>query len=83
MANQTNPITSLSGVDVQREETRTTLAYISLGGYIFILILILIIGWWILRQNIEDVLKILTTTASILGGIIGAIIGFYFRGKEE
>ena len=78
-----NPINGLPGVEVNREETRTRIAYIALYGYIGLLVLIILVGWWILRLQIDDVLKILTATAGILSGIVGAIIGFYFKGSDE
>ena len=78
-----NPVNSISGVEIQREQTRTRIAYIALYGYIGLLTIIVIIGWWILRKEIDQVLKILTAVAGILSGIVGAIIGFYFRDNEK
>ena len=83
MAVSSNPVNSLSGVEIQREKTRTRIAYIALYSYIGLLTIIIIIGWWLLCLPIDDVLKILTAVASILSGIVGAIIGFYFRDKEK
>lgn len=71
------------GVHLERERTRTRIAFIALYSYIGLLTLIIVIGWWILHLGIDDVLKILTAVAGILSGIVGAIIGFYFRDKEE
>jgi hypothetical protein len=36
-----------------------------------------------LQLAIDDVLKILTTTAGVLSGVVGAVVGFYFRGERE
>lgn len=83
MANAVSPISALSGVEIKRETTRTNLAYISLGGYVLILFVILLVGRNALNGKIDDVLKVLTTVSSILGGIVGAIIGFYFRGRDD
>lgn len=83
MAVSSSPINGIPGVEIQREQTRTRIAYIALYGYMGLLSIIIIIGWWILHLQIDDVLKILTTVAGILSGIVGAIIGFYFRDQQK
>lgn len=83
MAISSNPVNSISGVEIQREQTRTRIAYIALYDYIGLLAIILIICGWILKNLIDEVLKILTAVAGILSGIVGAIIGFYFRDQEK
>ncbi|MGC2237210.1 MAG: hypothetical protein WA584_13680 [Pyrinomonadaceae bacterium] len=75
-------IPGISGVEEKLEETRRHLAYTALGGFLGILVLVIIIGWAILKAPVDEVLKIITTIAGILGGVVGAIIGFYFRSKE-
>lgn len=75
-------IPSMPGVEVGRESTRRIIAYIAIGGFLLVLTGILIGGWFIMRAGVDDVLKVLTTTASVLGGIVGAIVGFYFQTKE-
>lgn len=76
------PPPSIPGVETQREFTRTALALGSLGGLLLLLVIILL-GWIYLHLPIDDVLKVLTTTAGVLTGIVGAIIGFYFRGNGQ
>lgn len=83
MPNAITPVPALPGIEIEREETRTNLAYISLGGYIFLLVLILAIGLGLSKTLVDDTLKILSAVASILGGIVGAIVGFYFRGETK
>lgn len=83
MSVSSSPINGMPGVEIQREQTRTRIAYIALYGYIGLLTIIIIIGWWYLRLQIDDVLKILTAVAGILSGIVGAIIGFYFRDQQK
>ena len=73
---------SLSGVESIREETRKWVAYIALVGF-FVILATILVGWLTLRFPIDDVLKVLTTTASILSGVVGAVIGFYFRGSDN
>ena len=75
-------ISEMSGVEQKIEETRQYIAYTALGGFLGLLILVVIVGWAILKTPVDEVLKILTTIAGILGGIVGAIVGFYFRAKE-
>ncbi len=75
-------IPSIPGVEVWKESTRRIIAYVAIGGFLFVLTLILIGGWFVLQAPVDDVLKVLTTTASVLGGVVGAIVGFYFQTKE-
>lgn len=83
MATSSNPIPSMPGVEIQREQTRTKIALIALCSYLGLLFLIIIVGWWVLALKVEDILKVLTAVAGILGGIVGAVIGFYFRDREK
>jgi len=59
------------------------MAYGSLFGFLSILATIIIVGWLWKRILIDDVLKILTTTAGVLSGVVGAVVGFYFRGDDK
>ena len=72
-----------AGIEVARESTRKYIAYSAMGGFLGILSLIVIVGWIILRLPVDDVLKVLSTTAGVLSGIVGAVIGFYFRGENH
>lgn len=75
-------IPSIAGVQIIRESTRRIIAYGALAGFFGILVLIVVGGWLVLKASVDDVLKVLTATASVLGGVVGAIIGFYFQAKE-
>jgi hypothetical protein len=75
----TEEVPALSGVDVVREETRKWLAWIAMGGYIVLLFTILII--WGVGGGTDDVIKILTATGSLLSGIVGAVVGFYYKSE--
>ena len=74
-------ISEMPGVQLEIEGTRKHLAYAALGGFLGILVLVIIIGA-ILKSPVDEVLKLITTIAGILGGVVGAIVGFYFRSKE-
>ena len=74
---------AISGVEAKREETRKWIAYIALGGFFFLLGLIIIFGWLVKGGSIEDITQILTTTSGVLSGIVGAIVGFYFRETKD
>jgi hypothetical protein len=65
------------------EFTRRWLAYISLVGYLVLIAAIVLIGWLWVGMKIDDVLKVVTTVAGLLGGVVGAIIGFYFRDTKS
>ena len=75
-------ISDLPGVELGKETTRRNMAYGSLFGYLLILATIITVGWLWKRIMIDDVLKVLTTTAGVLSGVVGAVIGFYFRGDK-
>jgi hypothetical protein len=75
-------IPSLGGVDLTRETTRQYMAYGALYGFLLLLATIIIGGWLWRRINIDEVTKILTTTSSVLSGVVGAVVGFYFRGED-
>jgi ABC-type xylose transport system permease subunit len=75
-------IADLPGVEIGIETTRRNLAYGSLFGFLGIIATIVFIGWLWKRIAIDDVLKILTTTTGMLSGIVGAVVGFYFRGDK-
>ena len=81
MANQYE-LTPMQGIEISNDLTRRNLAYGALGGYIFLLAIIVLIGWMGLQRTLEDVLKIVTTLSAVLSGIVGAIIGFYFKEKD-
>ena len=72
----------LPGVTISREESRRNIAYGAFGGFLILLLLIIGVGWLALRLPVDDVLKVLTATSGVLSGIVGAIVGFYFRGEE-
>lgn len=73
----------LPGVEVTRETTRRFIAYVALCGYLALMGGILILGWGFVGANMDDVLKVLTTTAGILSGVVGAVIGFYFQAQQR
>jgi hypothetical protein len=79
----TAPTPTLPGVDPTREETRKYMAYGALFSFLGLLTVIVVVGWMWLQLAIDDVLKILTTTAGVLSGVVGAVVGFYFRGERE
>ena len=76
------PTPAIAGIDLTREETRKYMAYGALFSFLGLLAVIVLAGWMWLRLGIDDVLKILTTTAGVLSGVVGAVVGFYFRGEE-
>jgi hypothetical protein len=74
---------AMPGVEIAREGTRKYMAYGALGGFLGLLALIVFVGWIMLKLPIEDVLKVLSTTAGVLSGVVGAVVGFYFRGEDK
>lgn len=79
---KTGGIMDTPGVEILREKTRQFIVFLAMGSFIGIIVAIILIGWMYLKLPIDDVQKILTITGSILTGIVGAIVGFYFRNKD-
>lgn len=75
-------IPDLPGLSISREDTRKKIAYVSVGAFFFIIAIVVVGGWMILGANIDDIIKLLTAVSGVLSGIVGAIVGFYFRGDE-
>jgi TRAP-type C4-dicarboxylate transport system permease small subunit len=70
------------GVEETPEKTRKYIAWIAIGGLFVTLLVIIIGGWLISGKTIDDTLKVLTTAMGILTGMVGAIIGYYFRSES-
>lgn len=75
-------VPQISGLEISAETTRRNMAYGALFGFLALLATIIIVGWLWKRIPIDDVLKILSTTAGVLSGVVGAVVGFYFRGND-
>jgi hypothetical protein len=76
-------VAQMPGLEIINETTRRNMAYGSLFGFLGIQAAIIFIGWLWVRLPIDDVLKVLTTTAGVLSGVVGAVVGFYFRGVDR
>lgn len=72
----------LPGLSIVRERTRTIIAYVAVGVFFGLVVLIVLLGWGLLRTNIEDIVKLLSAVSGVLSGIVGAIVGFYFRSED-
>lgn len=78
-------IPGIVGLEIIREGTRKAIAYGSVGSFFLILGLVTLLGLaaWVMRGvELEGVLQLLTTVAAVLGGVVGAVVGFYFREEE-
>jgi len=76
-------VPDVTGLDYGKETTRKNMAYGSLFGFLALLAVIIIFGWLWKGVAIDDTLKVLTTTAGMLSGIVGAVVGFYFRSDSK
>lgn len=74
-------ISSMTGIDATHETTRRNITYVAICGFILLLAAMVVGGWLVLRISADEMLKVLTATASVLSGVVGAIIGFYFQTK--
>lgn len=75
------PDKELQGLEEVRENARRTIAYATLGGFLGVIAVVIVLGM-ILGRPVDDTLKYLTFIASALGGIVGAVVGFYFGGEH-
>lgn len=70
-----------TGVEVVQEQTRRDIAIAVLGS--FLLFILIIILAWLAGFPREDAMAMLTTVSSIVAGIVGAIVGFYFKSLDD
>lgn len=51
----------------------------------FVVIIGAIVLAWIFKAGVsaDDIVKVLTTVSGIMAGLVGAVTGYYFRGRVE
>lgn len=69
------------GVSEVRENTRGKLAHWVVGAYLTF-ILLLIFPWLYRDPDIDKLIDLLMAVSSVTAGIVGAVVGFYFRSEE-
>lgn len=67
----------------KREGTRGFFSIIFLGGFIFLLTLGMVLGFFMDGNQLDNTREILLTIAGILSGPMGFVVGYYFRRSEE
>jgi hypothetical protein len=72
----------LSGVHEERQGTRRAIAIIAIAMYFGTLGLLVLVGWLGFNKPVNDIEKLLAVTAAVLGGVVGAVVGFYFKGEN-
>jgi len=77
-----SPVGQMLGVEQAREESRRYIAYLAIGSFLALLAVIIVVGWIVLNLPVDDVLKVITAIASVLSGVVGAVVGFYFRSED-
>ena len=72
-----------------REKFTFVIALIFVCAYV-VIIAGIVLAWAISKVadsipdiSADDVVKMLTTVSGILAGLVGAVAGYYFRGREE
>jgi LytS/YehU family sensor histidine kinase len=69
-------------VALAREKARAYLAYWVLGCFLLAILIAVVGGLWF-AKSVDDAIKLLTCVSSILSGVVGAIIVFYFEKKQN
>jgi VIT1/CCC1 family predicted Fe2+/Mn2+ transporter len=82
MALPTVQVPEVAGVEEAREQTRKYIAWVAIIGLFATLITIVVGGWLLNNKSIDETLQMLTTAIGVLAGIVGAIIGYYFRSEQ-
>jgi hypothetical protein len=84
------PAPSLGGVELVREDTRRKLAFLAIGGFFFLVALIVGGTFAFIRFSPADgafdlkaAQEFLLAFGSVFSGIIGAVIGFYFGSDDK
>ncbi|MBD3281001.1 hypothetical protein GF389_05825 [Candidatus Dojkabacteria bacterium] len=70
-------------VKEKREITRSTFALIFLVGFLILLALGLILGFFMEGDQLSNTQEVLLTISGILSGPLGFVVGYYFRRSEE
>ncbi|GAA4467400.1 hypothetical protein GCM10023189_51020 [Nibrella saemangeumensis] len=81
---RTGRIPVLSGVQQGKATTlRKYVALLALIAYFTLLSFIVYMAYNSAnREEFDRTMQLFTTTAGILGGVVGAIVGFYFREEK-
>jgi len=64
----------------KREDTRSSIALSYVIGYLILVLVILIRGFWL---GINDLKDLLVTLSGILSGPLGFIVGYYFKSESN
>lgn len=67
----------------KREGARSSFSLILLSGFIGLLVLGLVLGFFMEGSQIDNTREILLTISGILSGPMGFVVGYYFRRSEE
>jgi membrane protein DedA with SNARE-associated domain len=77
------PIPDCPGIEIERDTVRRYIAYTALGGFLSIIGVIVLGGLFGRPKTIEETVQLITTTASVLSGVVGAVVGFYFNATSK
>lgn len=70
-------------VKEKREFTRSTFALIFLVGFIILLGLGMLLGFFMEGDQLNNTQEVMLTISGILSGPLGFVVGYYFRRSEE
>lgn len=65
---------------------RETLTFVIALTLVLAFVLIvgtIVLAWAAGAASADDAIKLLTTVSGIMAGLVGAVAGYYFRGREE
>jgi hypothetical protein len=75
-------IAQLPGVELVREDTRRTIAITAIASY-FVILGLLVLGGWLTSKPVDEIERLVAVTAAVLGGVVGAVVGFYFQADKD
>ena len=75
-------IAPLSAKELVREEAAKTIAMLLVGGFL-VLLSLPFVSLFVHGASVAEVVDMIKTIAAVLSGMIGAVLGYYFRIVQE
>jgi membrane associated rhomboid family serine protease len=80
---ETEPLLLRTSPSSPRREFLTFVIALTLVLAFVLIVGIIVLAWVFGATSADDAIKLLTTVSGIMAGLVGAVAGYYFRGREE